>query len=81
MESSKLLVTGIRSTTEAVVAPGRRHKADGAATAAMLIQIASEMLETSPTLRKRIGITLSDLAAANKIRKELARRNTSVQQS
>jgi hypothetical protein len=76
MESSKLLVNGIRSTTEAV-SPGRRHKANGAATAAMLIQIASEMLETSPTLRKRIGITLSDLAAANKIRKELVRKTTS----
>ncbi len=78
MESSKLLVTGMRSTTEAVL-PSRRHKANGEATAAMLIQIASEMLETSPTLRKRLGVTLSDLAAANKIRKELARKATSIQ--
>ncbi len=71
MESLKLL-TG--NPTTGVAPATRRHKANGSATAALLIQIASEMLETSPTLRKRMGVTLTDLAAADKVRKELEKR-------
>lgn len=73
MESLKLLTSAGQNTTSSVP-PGKRHKANGAVTAALLIQIASEMLETSPTLRKRLGVTLSDLAAADKIRRELGRK-------
>lgn len=77
MDLLKLLdTTPIHQTTTAPI--GKRPKTNGAATAAMLIRIASEMLETSPTLRKRMGITLSDLSAADKVRKELARRSLSV---
>ncbi len=77
MESLKMLTTGVHMAT--TPAAGKRHKVNGDATAAMLIQIASEMLETSPTLRKRLGVTLSDLAAANKVRKELTRRTLLLQ--
>jgi hypothetical protein len=51
-----------------------RRKVDGAATAATLIQMASEILSASPTLRHRLNITLTDLAAAEKVRKELSRK-------
>ncbi|MBO0938652.1 hypothetical protein J2I47_19025 [Fibrella sp. HMF5335] len=71
MESVRLLQTTGHDAT--ATAPSKRHKADGAATAALLIQLASEMLETSPTLRKRLGVTLSDLMAADKVRKALIR--------
>lgn len=77
MKSINLFDPAVHTTTP-LGAPARRHKADGTATAAMLIQIASEMLETSPTLRKRMHITLSDLAAADKVRKELLRKTLSV---
>lgn len=49
----------------------RRRKANGSATAALLIQIASELLTASPTMRQRANITLTDLAAADKVRKSL----------
>ncbi len=78
MDLLKLLEPSVHTT--ATSAPiGKRTKTNGAATAAMLIQIASEMLETSPTLRKRMGITLSDSSAADKVRKELIRRAHSIQ--
>ena len=48
-----------------------RRKANGSATAALLIQIASELLIASPTMRQRAHITLTDLAAADKVRKSL----------
>jgi hypothetical protein len=48
-----------------------RHKANGPATAALLIQMATEILMASPSLRQRTHITLSDLAAADKVRKGL----------
>lgn len=74
MDLLKMLDPAVHHTT--TTAPiGKRAKTNGAATAAVLIRIASEMLETSPTLRKRMGITLSDLAAADKVRKELTRRS------
>lgn len=52
-----------------------RRKVNGEATAAMLIQMASEILASSPTLRKRINVSLNDLAAAEKVRKELSRKS------
>ncbi|AUD03250.1 hypothetical protein [Spirosoma pollinicola] len=50
-----------------------RRKGNGQATAALLIQMATEILTASPTLRKRANITLVDLAAADKVRKDLVR--------
>ncbi|WP_420149602.1 hypothetical protein [Spirosoma sp.] len=73
MESTNLS----QITTQTVHSrPGRaaRRKVDGAATAATLIQMASEILSASPTLRHKLNITLTDLAAADKIRKELTRK-------
>ena len=55
-----------------------RRKVDGAATAATLIQMASEILSASPTLRHKLNITLTDLAAAEKVRKELNRKSVSM---
>ena len=52
-----------------------RRKVNGEATAALLIQMASEILASSPTLRKRINVSLNDLAAAEKVRKELNRKS------
>ena len=78
MESPELLSGSIHSTTTTAPASSRRHKTNGTATAALLIQIASEMLETSPTLRKRLGVTLTDLAAADKVRKVLVSKVTPV---
>lgn len=68
----KLLSSATYQTTVTPTSTAR-HKANGKATAALLIQIASELLTTSPTLRKRLGVTLTDLAAAEKVRKELAK--------
>ncbi|QJD79992.1 hypothetical protein [Spirosoma rhododendri] len=48
-----------------------RRRADGQATAALLIQMATEILSASPTLRQKAGITLTDLSAADKVRKQL----------
>ena len=78
MESTKLLTERLQNTTT-TASTGRRHKTNGAATAALLIQIASEILDTSPTLRKRLGITLTDLAAADKVRRGLASTSTTIQ--
>ncbi|MBO0949430.1 hypothetical protein [Fibrella forsythiae] len=78
MDLLKLLDPSVHHTASTMPI-GKRPKTNGVATAAMLIRIASEMLETSPTLRKRMGITLSDLAAADKVRKELTRRSLAVQ--
>lgn len=52
-----------------------RRKINGEATAALLIQMASEILAASPTLRKRLNISLNDLNAAGKVRRELNRRS------
>lgn len=78
MESTKLLTERLQNTTT-TASTGRRHKANGPATAALLIQIASEMLSTSPTLRKRMGVTLTDLAAADKVRRGLTAKSTTIQ--
>ncbi|TAE26894.1 MAG: hypothetical protein EAZ91_17175 [Cytophagales bacterium] len=75
MESAKLLTTAYQTTTTATPSTARR-KANGAATASLLIQIASEMLATSPTLRKKLGVTLTDLAAAEKVGKALTRKGS-----
>ena len=48
-----------------------RRKANGSATAALLIQIAAELLTPSPTMRQPANITLTDLASADKVRKSL----------
>jgi hypothetical protein len=48
-------------------------KPDGLSTAAYLIQIAIEQYNKSPTLRRRTGISLVDLAEAAKIRRKLLR--------
>ena len=52
-----------------------RRKVNGEATAALLIQMASEILATSPTMRKRMNVSLTDLAAADKVRKGLTRKS------
>lgn len=44
---------------------------DGTKTAAYLIQIGIEQYNKSPTLRRRTGISLVDLAEAAKIRRKL----------
>lgn len=64
------------STSPTRGARATRRKVDGAATAATLIQMASEILSASPTLRHRLNITLTDLAAADKVRKELAKKSS-----
>lgn len=52
-----------------------RRKVDGAGTAATLIQMASEILSASPTLRHKLTISLTDLAAADKVRRELLKKS------
>jgi hypothetical protein len=56
-----------------------RRKGNGQATAALLIQMATEILTASPTLRKKANITLVDLAAADKVRKDLTRSQLNIQ--
>lgn len=51
-----------------------RRKANGQVTAALLIQMATEILTAAPTLRKKADISLMDLAAADKVRKELLKK-------
>jgi len=75
MNSLELLTTTVYTPTATTA---RRYKANGTATAALLIQIASEMLTTSPTLRKRLGVNLTELAAAEKVRKEMLRKTGSI---
>ena len=78
MGSLELIMGSVHSTTATAPSTSRRHKTNGRATAALLIQIASEILETSPILRKRLGVTLTDLAAADKVRKGLVSKSTLV---
>ncbi|GAB4018099.1 hypothetical protein [Spirosoma koreense] len=68
----------LSQTAYAKPARATRRKVDGAATAAMLIQMASEILSASPTLRHQLNITLTDLAAADKVRRELTRKTNSL---
>jgi hypothetical protein len=42
----------------------------------LLIQIATEILTSSPTMRQKANITLTDLAAADKVRKSLLKTGT-----
>ena len=64
----------LSQTAHAKPARATRRKVDGAATAATLIQMASEILSASPTLRHKLNITLTDLAAADKVRRELTKK-------
>ncbi|GAB3565480.1 hypothetical protein GCM10027578_12910 [Spirosoma luteolum] len=59
------------ATTSTTLGRPTRRKANGPATAAALIQVASEILSASPTLRQKMNITLTDLAAAEKVRRSL----------
>ncbi|MBD2703579.1 hypothetical protein IC229_23245 [Spirosoma sp. BT702] len=78
MESINLpSLSPAHSSTRAIRASRRR--VDGAATASLLIQMASEILAASPTLRKRVNVSLADLAAAEKVRRELARKSSVIQ--
>lgn len=58
-------------TTQLTANRTGRRKANGPATAALPIQIATELLQSSPTMRQKANITLTDLAAADKVRKSL----------
>lgn len=71
---SLTLSQAIAQTTHAKPTRATRRKVDGAATAATLIQMASEILSASPTLRHKLNITLTDLAAADKVRRELTKK-------
>ena len=73
MESTYIAnrLSSLTPATETTRSP--RRKANGSATAALLIQIASELLTASPSMRQRAKITLTDLAAADKVRKGLLR--------
>ncbi|QKZ12926.1 hypothetical protein [Spirosoma sp. KUDC1026] len=66
------------ATGNSTPAAGRstRRRANGPATAALLIQIATEILTSSPTMRQKANITLTDLAAADKVRKSLLKTGT-----
>ena len=77
MESINLPALATHSS-ESSVTRATRRKVNGSATAALLIQMATEILTASPTLRKKANITLMDLAAADKVRKDLARKSTAV---
>ncbi|RYC67893.1 MULTISPECIES: hypothetical protein [Spirosoma] len=72
--ASKPLHHGAATTS---ARPARR-KANGSATAALLIQMATEILTASPTMRHRMNITLTDLSAADKIRKQLLKPATTL---
>ncbi|GAB4018092.1 hypothetical protein GCM10028808_51550 [Spirosoma migulaei] len=61
-------------TPELKTARATRRKVNGAATAALLIKMAAELLTASPTLRKKANLTLMDLAAADKVRKGLLKK-------
>lgn len=71
MESAYNVSKMAAPTTPVVANRTSRRKADGPATAALLIQIATEWLQSSPTMRQKANITLTDLAAADKVRKGL----------
>ncbi|SOD96880.1 hypothetical protein [Spirosoma fluviale] len=68
-----------RHSTETTATRTSRRKGNGHATAALLIQMATEILTASPTLRKKANITLMDLAAADKVRKDLAKKAVPLQ--
>ncbi len=72
----KLNMESINLSQTTLPGPARatRRKVDGAVTAATLIQMASEILSASPTLRHKLNITLTDLAAAEKVRRELIKK-------
>ena len=71
MESTYIASQLTSASPSTTPARSTRRKANGPATAALLIQIATEILTTSPTMRQRANITLTDLAAADKVRKSL----------
>lgn len=75
MESIHLSKLAPHSADTTVTRTSRR-KGNGHATAALLIQMATEILTASPTLRKKANITLMDLAAADKVRKDLTKKST-----
>ncbi len=75
MESINLPALAAHASASRVTRATRR-KVNGQATAALLIQMATEILTASPTLRKKANITLMDLSAADKVRKELTRNAT-----
>ncbi|MVM29948.1 hypothetical protein GO755_07885 [Spirosoma sp. HMF4905] len=68
------LYTVAANTSDVRPARATRRKVNGSATAALLIKMAAEILTASPTLRKNANITLMDLAAADKVRKELQKK-------
>ncbi|ADB41271.1 hypothetical protein [Spirosoma linguale] len=74
MESIHVPKLATQSAETTVTRSGRR-KGNGQATAALLIQMATEILTASPTLRKKANITLMDLAAADKVRKDLTKKS------
>ncbi|MCX6213025.1 hypothetical protein [Spirosoma sp.] len=74
MESIHLPKLATQAAETTVMRSGRR-KGNGQATAALLIQMATEILTASPTLRKKANITLMDLAAADKVRKDLTKKS------
>lgn len=51
----------------------KKPKGNGPATAAFLIKMGIEQLQASPTLRKKTGISLFDLNAAEKIGRQLVK--------
>ena len=71
MESPYTVNQPSSTLSPTATARSSRQKANGPATAALLIQMATEILMASPTLRQRTHITLTDLAAADKVRKSL----------
>lgn len=71
MESTYIANTLPAGSLPAATTHSHRRKANGPVTAALLIQMATEILTTSPTMRQRMNITLTDLAAADKVRKSL----------
>ncbi|MFD2571909.1 hypothetical protein ACFSUS_14800 [Spirosoma soli] len=71
MESTYMANKLTSEASTGATARSVRRKANGPATAALLIQMATEILMASPTMRQRANITLTDLAAADKVRKSL----------
>ena len=80
MESTYITSKTLSGSSSTATSSTRR-KANGPATAALLIQIATELLTASPTMRQRANITLTDLAAADKVRKSLLKNPASLKQN
>jgi hypothetical protein len=76
MESAYSLSKLASGTPTPASSRSTRRRANGPATAALLIQIATEILTSSPTMRQKANITLTDLAAADKVRKSLLKTGT-----